>query len=484
LVAAWFVAMPAVVGQAATDAVDEGAPPQDAQQKADAQDAAEQNAAEQDAAEQNAAEQGAAEENAAVASTHAADEGVDPPPNPAAGERSDGRLDLPPKRRWRLLPQILLFPFRALFWGLSYPVGFGVRYEDRKHPLERLGSFLTWSDGQRGLRPAFYYSTIYIPEFGLRYFDHLTLGVDTNLSVVATVGGARYVYSGLTVEPTRRSDPIGVVFDVLFDRRADLLYNGLGSHTDSNAANGRYLMNALEARLSLRIRPRPWFAFYATIASGLKRFGNGDNIGGDMGIDNVYDTGTIPGFTHGTSFVRASAGGVLDLRNDRAKAAVGIFAQATFDYTHGIDGDFASYERLRALVGVPINLWARSHVLWLQAATALAWPDVGNIPFSELPTLGGPYDLRGFRFQDFRDYSALWFSAEYRWPIWMWLDGAVFVDYGGVFQQNYGQFGARRMQPDVGVALHVMTAGSFSIGVQLGYGFGEGFNFSIAGTGP
>ena len=147
---------------------------------------------------------------------------VAPPPNPAAGERSDGRLDPPPTRRWRLVPQVLLFPFRGLFWLISWPVGAALRVEDRSHPMERFVSWITWNDGQRGLRPAFYYSTIYVPEFGLRYYDHLSLGVDTNLAVTATVGGARYVSAALNVEPTRTTAPIGVLFDVLFDRRGDL----------------------------------------------------------------------------------------------------------------------------------------------------------------------------------------------------------------------------------------------------------------------
>ncbi|HEY2744262.1 MAG TPA: BamA/TamA family outer membrane protein [Polyangia bacterium] len=410
---------------------------------------------------------------------------VAPAPNPAAGERYDARLDPPPKRRWRLLPQILLFPFRALLLALRYPVGAALRFEDRVHPTERAIGLVTWSDGARGIRPAFYYTSIYIPEFGVRYFDNVLLGVDTNFAAVATIGGANYVSSSLTVEPTRRHDRVGVVFDVLFDRRGDLLYNGLGSHTYSDAPAGRYLLNALETRLAVRLRPIPWLSVYGTFGSGIKRFANGDKVGGDPGLFSVYDPSTIVGFDGGTTFVRAALGAVLDLRDDVTHASSGLLVQASFDYTHGIDGDYASYDRLRALAAVPIRLWARSHVLWLQAATSLAWPRDGRpIPFSELPTLGGPNDLRGFRFQDFRDYSALWFTAEYRWPLWMWLDGALFADYGGVFAQNYGGIGARRMQPDVGVAIHLPGGNTFGLSVQLGYGFGEGPNFSISGNAP
>jgi hypothetical protein len=404
-------------------------------------------------------------------------------PNPAAGERSDGRIDPPPKRGWRLVPEVLLFPLRGLFWLIGLPVGAALRTEDRVHPMRRVIDAISWSEGTRGIRPAFYYSTIYVPEFGLRYFDHRSLGVDTNLEVTATVGGANYVYSSLTVEPTRRSAPFGVVFDLIFDRRGDLLYNGLGSHTYSDAATGRYLMNALEPRLGLRLRPLPWLGLFATFSSGIKRFDNGDRVGGDSGIIYSYDTATIPGFVHGTTFLRAGSGIVVDLRNGGARAFSGVLVQASFDYTHGVDGDTWSYERLRGLVMVPINLWAHTHVLRLQAATTSTWQNDAAVPFSELATLGGPDDLRGFRFQDFRDYSSFYATAEYRWPLWMWVDGAIFVDYGGVFGQNYANFGARRMQPDVGVGMHIVTSGNFHFRAQLGYGFGEGVNFSLSGTG-
>ncbi|MCU1281779.1 MAG: hypothetical protein JWM53_5325, partial [bacterium] len=397
-----------------------------------------------------------------------------PPPDVVAGERSDGRLDPLPKRRWRLVPQVLMSPLRGLFWLIRWPVGPALRLEDRKHPMGRLVSWLTWNDGARGLRPAFYYSTIYVPEFGLRYFDNLTLGVDTRMSLTATVGGARYVFADFYLEPTRTTEPVGISFAVSFDRRGDLLYNGLGSHTFSAAPAGRYLMNALDGRMQVRLRPARGLTLFATLGSGFKRFDNGDRIGGDPGIIFVYDTATIPGFARGTTFVRTGAGFSLDLRDAPVRSSTGFLLQAAFDFTRGLDDDAASYERLSATASVPIRLWSPTHVLWLKATTAIAWQNDAPIPFSELPTLGGPNDLRGFRFQDFRDYSAFYATAEYRWPAWMWVDAALFVDYGGVFGQNYANFGARRMQPDLGVALHVVTSREFYIRVQLGYGFGEG----------
>lgn len=411
-----------------------------------------------------------------------APESAPPPPDVVAGERPDGRTDSIPPRRWRLVPQVLLFPLRAIFWGLEWPIGGALRLEDRVHVFKRVTDALTWSGGTRGLRPAFYYSTITVPEFGLVYFDRRSLGVDTRLDVTATVGGANYVYGQLTVEPTKTSGPVGLVWNTTFDRRGDLLFNGIGGHTYSNAATGRYLQNAFVTDAGLRYRPFRGLEMWTLFSVGVKRFDNGDRVGGDPGVVYVYETAGIPGFNQGTTFVRPGAGFELDTRDSPLRSAVGLVVRGAFDYTHGIDGDVATYERFAGNVGFPINLWSRTHILWLAATSALTWQNDAQVPFSELPTLGGPNDLRGFRFQDFRDYSAFYVTAEYRWPVWMWVDGSIFFDYGGVFSQNYANFSAQRMQPDVGVAMRLFTANHFYIRAQLGYGFGEGVNFSLAGS--
>jgi Omp85 superfamily domain len=411
--------------------------------------------------------------------------GLAPPPNPAAGERPDGRLDPLPKRRWRLVPEILLAPLRGIFWVIRLPTEPALKAEDRHHPFARFLSWITWSDGQRGLRPAFSFSTVFIPEFGLSYFDNLSLGVDTRLNLTATVGGGRYVSAAFSAEPTRTYAPVGVTFDAVFDRRADLLFNGLGNHTYSNFPTSRYLMNALEVRVAVRLRLLPWLAAFGAVSTGLKRFGNGQNIGGDPEIFTVYDPTTIQGFSDGTTFIRSAVGLVLDARDQVGRTAAGVVGSVVFDWTEGIHNDRASYPRLRGSLGVPINLWRHTHVLWLGGAFAMAWNhDDTLVPFSELPTLGGPDTLRGFRRDDFRDYTSLFFTAEYRWPVSMWLDAALFVDYGGVFAENFDHFGARRMQPDLGVALRLLSTGHFYMRMQLGYGFGEGVNFSVSGNGP
>src|SRR5262249_37682392 len=157
-----------------------------------------------------------------------------------------------------------------------------------------------------------------------------------------------------------------------------------------------------EGRLGFRLRLAPWLGLFAAFATAIKRFDNGDSIGGDPPIFSVYDTTTVQGFSEGTTFVRGSVGIVVDARDSVGRPSAGAIGSVAFDYPGGFGGDRAHYPRFRASLGVPINLWWHTHVLWLYSAMEMAWNNGDTpVPFSELPWLGGPDSLRGFRYQDF-----------------------------------------------------------------------------------
>jgi outer membrane protein assembly factor BamA len=108
------------------------------------------------------------------------------------------------------------------------------------------------------------------------------------------------------------------------------------------------------------------------------------------------------------------------------------------------------------------------------------------VPFSELLTLGGVDTLRGYRLGAFRDQSLLMFTAEYRWPVWMYADAALFVDWGGTFGRNFAGFDARRFLWDLGLSLRIATRSQFYLSAGLAYGFqGGGVQFLLSGgSGP
>ena len=65
--------------------------------------------------------------------------------------------------------------------------------------------------------------------------------------------------------------------------------------------------------------------------------------------------------------------------------------------------------------------------------------DDSEIPFSELPRLGGPNRLRGYPLDRFRDEKAAVGTVEYHYPIHQFVAGALYVDVGKV-AKSYGDF--------------------------------------------
>src|SRR5262249_20301813 len=148
---------------------------------------------------------------------------------------------------------------------------------------------------------------------------------------------------------------------------------------------------------------------------------------------------TVPGFVNGSQFFRTSAGGHFDFRDNLIRPTLGALINLEADYTHGVGDDDSSYFRVREAVSAEVSLWGgHRHVLVLRGFSQLVVPiNEHVVPFTELSLLGGPNDLRGFRWQEFRDFSSLFVSAEYRFPLILWVDAALFVDWGGVFGKNY-----------------------------------------------
>jgi outer membrane protein assembly factor BamA len=204
---------------------------------------------------------------------------------------------------------------------------------------------------------------------------------------------------------------------------------------------------------------------------------------GQSCIPGTVDETLVPGFANGTQFFRASAGLFLDLRDNPVRSAVGLIVDVGADYSHGFGADRSSYFRIHAGATVPFRLWSPAHVITLHVHTDLVAP-LGStpVPFTELAVLGGPNDLRGFRWQLFHGYSSFLATAEYRWPIWMWLDGVIFVDYGGVFGKRYDGFSATQLQPDVGAGVRIRTTRRFHLRFQFAYGWGEDWRLFVSTT--
>jgi len=162
-------------------------------------------------------------------------------------------------------------------------------------------------------------------------------------------------------------------------------------------------------------------------------FSAGQNLGdSERPTTAVYDTSTIPAFDTGTNLIEAEGVVVLDARDRKGATRSGVYAEAFAGGAPPIS-DY-TYARFGAEVTGYIDLYRGDRVLMLRGVMeAVAGAD-GEIPFVELPSLGGPRVLRGYPIGRFRDEKAVVVTAGYHYPIHQLLAGTLFVDAGQVRQ--------------------------------------------------
>lgn len=139
----------------------------------------------------------------------------------------------------------------------------------------------------------------------------------------------------------------------------------------------------------------------------------------------------LTGFDTGVDVAHAYADVEIDFRNRRGDPSKGFYFRALAGGAppQFRDVAFGHYGmELKAF----IDLFDESRILVLRGALDAVHGDEDAIPFSELPRLGGPHRLRGYRLNRFRDRRALVGTVEYRYPIHQYIGGHLFVDIGRV----------------------------------------------------
>jgi hypothetical protein len=420
----------------------------------------------------------------------------DDPPDVLHGERYDGRTRPSSARKYLLaVPRGLLLVPRLFMKGLGAVAKPLMEWSERNHVPERVNDALTSSDGLVGVRPVIDFELAFKPSFGALYFNN-RIGRGAQLGISTAFGGPEIVLQSVHLTLPVLGGRAGLDFDARYLRRDDVLFTGIGRN--SQRAFGRYGVDQVDASVDFSMRAMKMVRFELGADLGIRRFANGSAYGGDRSIAEVYcvrvadrpscigrpvDETLVPGFAHGTQFVREHVDVHLDSRKD--ELGTGLLVDAGVQYTHGFSGDDSSYLRIHGRVGTSFELWRRRALYLGVTADDLVAFGSTPIPFSELVQLGGPDDLRGFQKGRFRDASSLIATVEYRWPVWMWMDGSLFADYGGVLGPGFRGLSFADLRADVGMGLRVHTVNKFVLRIQVAYGFGDqgGVRLVIAGNG-
>ena len=161
-----------------------------------------------------------------------------------------------------------------------------------------------------------------------------------------------------------------------------------------------------------------------------------------LGLDLVYEHYSFRPFATGGQLaggdVLGSVGGTVsgigpairwDTRDNIFYTHSGRFWQANFVLCGPWMGSSYTFQRAKVDLREFIPLFQK-HTLAFQAEF---WAVAGeNVPFMDLPILGGDHLLRGYYKGRFRDKDLALIQAEYRIPVWWRFDAVAFVGVGQV----------------------------------------------------
>jgi len=378
----------------------------------------------------------------------------------------------------------------------------GLVWSEDKYRLEDLYYRVFFNDARTiGLYPTATYESGFGASIGARFVDRDLFGDREHLAFQATTGA-------LTGEPYREEllgafrtghrfgDRLELGAEANFDRRPADPFYGIGNgaavpapgspidpRTDDSSVKTYHRYQEARAAVTGDVRVVDDLHVIGTGALTQLRFSRSTT---GTPIDEVYEPSGLVGFDTGVRHAYAE----LELRWDtrrrsspwepRSVHGTGSFAAVFGGRVDRLDGgaDFWRYgvelQHYMRIAKGPRLLIARFHG---EAVSGTR----DQVPFTELPMLGGATFLRGYTFERFRDRVAAVGSIAYEWDLSHLLDAYVFTDAGRVFSSIDGAtFRDMRVGYGIGLELHSDTGflfeGSIASSIDGGVFFSVSFN--------
>jgi surface antigen Omp85-like protein len=363
-----------------------------------------------------------------------------------------GRDEPPPTPGEVLIwvPRVILFPpYLVTEYLIRTPLGWVIAGAERAGVPAWLYDFFTFGpDHNGGIVPTAFLSFDFYPNVGFYAFWNDAFFRGHDLRLRGAIGGTEWLAAGFSERFHFSKDRRDMLrLDVTAERRPDYTFFGLGPFTRQDALV-RYGQDTRAAALGFE--QRLWRASSFNAQAGVKAidFREG-GFGGDPTLDEDIAAGELtapPGYEDGYTIFHTGVRAALDNRLPRPEPGSGFRLSAQAEYlTHLRErGSFVRYGGAAAAF---IDLNQRSRVLSVAVQARFADPiDNAEIPFTELITLGGPEPMRGLYPGRLYDRSAIVGQLGYRWPIWIWLDGALRMEVGNVFGEHLDGFKPNRLR--------------------------------------
>jgi Omp85 superfamily domain len=331
---------------------------------------------------------------------------TDPPADRARGLENPDPVDAADVAL--ALPRIALAIPRLGVRLISYPIIGLVRLEERHHVVSWLQDLFYNDARTAAIIPFAVIDSSLGAAAGVSAFHDDLFGHDESLRLRARFGG-------VSDQSYQLSFRIGhaTTFSALgrYERHDDLLFHGIGADGPESEFEQRRILGI--ARIGQRLGP------IELVLGGLynhRRFLDDD-------IEEDYDVTMINGYLEGVETVEAQAAITLQAGPVRGEVFFGGVPVGA-DYLH-----------FGAELALFIDLWAPGRMLVTRAFVEGVHGE--DIPFTDLPRLGGATRLRGYRLDRFRGEVAMLGTLEYRYPVHQFISGALFVDVGKVTDNSW-----------------------------------------------
>ncbi len=383
------------------------------------------------------------------------------------------------------VPRVILFPLWLVSeYVVREPVGALVRAAERNEWPQQVISFFTFGERQNvALFPSALFDFGLKPSVGFNLTWKYFLADPNTLAVHFGTWGPDWVSVHASDDYALTPRQV-IAGQVSFVRRKDLPFYGIGPRSPSDP---RYRYQAMTSEFALGYQNDFWHLSALSIRAGVRTLSFGD--GGCCAEPALFDAvsnGTVPsppGYEQGYTAAFQALSVALDTRQADPYVGTGVRLEAHGESVIAPSSDAAkrrAWVAYGGAAGVGIDLWKR-RVLGLGVAADFTDPLRGTIPFTDQVSLGGSRPMRGFLLGRLIDRSAIVATAQYTWPVWVYLNGVLQADVGNVFGRHLDGF-----DPDLfrlSTAIGLRSNGSPESGLELLVAggtdpFEQGFHYS------
>jgi outer membrane protein assembly factor BamA len=370
--------------------------------------------------------------------------------------------------------------------GLFLPFR-GAIYADQRWQVRHRLDQLFWNDDHTlGLVPTGSYSLDSGPTYGVQGIYRDFLGNGETLSASADTGGVVVQAYQLSLDlPRIAGGPLYLQGRIRYEDNEGSRFAGIGNGpTMSDDGTGG--LDAAAAAVDTRFAQQ---RFLSTLRAGVALRGGTVRLGASgifndrsfraapdgatPSIGDVYDTSTIAGYDEGFQTLELGVDIAVDTRDTPGATGAGGVARAFAGVAPFYDDQ--RYAHYGGELAYHITPFLPGRVLGARIALEGTEALDGEIPFTELPRLGGSTMLRGYSSGQFRDRLATVGTLEYRYPIHANVSGELFVEAGKV-AHTYDELAGSGLGDDwhvgYGGGLLVHTTSSLKLRADVAYGDG------------